>query len=91
MIETLYLGVTVLLVLAGLALVALAVSAYVETQSRSMLLLALGFTLVVAATVATSVSTVSLGYQDSVSLLFVNSSLTLVGYAFVIGSLFSYR
>ncbi|MFB6105658.1 MAG: hypothetical protein ABEJ70_01665 [Halobacteriaceae archaeon] len=80
-----------LLVVAGLTMVGLAVRAYMYTERTSMIHLSIGFTLVVAASIATVVSTFLRGFEPAKSLLMVNSGITSAGYVFVVYSLVSYE
>lgn len=86
-VEGLYLATTVALVAAGLALVWFAIRAYAETRRQSMIYLSIGFTLVVGAAIATSVSAFVTDFQSVRSLLLVNSGLTASGFTFVVYSL----
>lgn len=84
--EVAYVVLSVALVVAGLTMVALAAQAYLETASHSMLLLSLGFSLVVAAAVATTYSAFVTGFSQSRLLLTVNYAVTTVGYALIVAS-----
>ncbi|MFC6615154.1 hypothetical protein ACFQAS_09355 [Halopenitus salinus] len=89
--EGLYLLATAGLVVAGLTMVALALRAYQETERRAMIHLSIGFALIVAAAIATSVSAFVTDFTGTRSLLTVNSGLTGVGFSFVVYSLITYR
>ncbi|MFB6156219.1 MAG: hypothetical protein ABEJ34_00045 [Haloferacaceae archaeon] len=86
-----YVGSSFLLMMAGLAMVGMAVRAYRETLRRAMIHLSIGFTLVVAATASTVISTFLNGFAPTRSLLLVNNGLTSVGYIFVVYSLVTYK
>ena len=84
--EVAYIVLSVALVIVGLTLVGMAARAYVETDRRSMLLLAVGFSLVVAAAVATTFSAFLTDFSQSRILLTVNYAVTTVGYLFIVFS-----
>ncbi|WP_321112679.1 DUF7521 family protein [Halorussus salinisoli] len=84
--EVAYVVLSVALVVAGLTLVALAARAYLETGSRSMFLLAIGFSLVVAAAVATTFSAFLTDFSRSRLLLTINYAVTTIGYVFIVTS-----
>ena len=90
MIENLFLLFSAGLVLSGLAMVGTAVRAYVETDRQVMIHLSLGFTLIVAATVATVLGAMLSDFQNPQTLLMVNNGFTMVGYLLVIYSVVSY-
>jgi len=84
--ELVYVALSAALVVVGLTLVAKAARAYVETERRSMLLLMIGFSLVVAAAVATTFSAFLTDFSNSKILLTVNYAVTTVGYLFIVAS-----
>lgn len=86
LISGVYVLASATLVVAGLTLVAFATRAYFETEHASMLHLSVGFTLVVAAAIATSVAAFLTGFRSGLSLLTTNYAITTVGYLFVIYS-----
>jgi hypothetical protein len=88
-LELVYVTASVALSLSGLAMVAFAANAYLQTRRREMLLLALGFCIVVAAAIATTVSAFAQDFQNAILLLTVNYAFTTVGYLFIIGSVIS--
>ena len=90
MIEQLYALSSAALVVAGFALVGMAIRAYLQTARRAMIHLSLGFTLVVAAAIATTVSAFMNDFESVRSLLLVNTLISTIGYIFVIYSLISY-
>ncbi len=85
-LEFVYVLFSIALSLSGLAMVALAANAYLQTERREMLLLSLGFSIIVAAAIATTVSAFSQDFQNAIVLLTVNDALTTIGYLFVIAS-----
>lgn len=91
LVEGLYLATTAALVAAGLAMVWLAIRAYAETRQHAMIHLSIGFTLVVGAAIATTVSAFVTGFKGVRSLLLVNSGLTASGFTFVVYSLLVYE
>lgn len=91
MIEELYLVSSAVLVVAGLTMVGMAVRAYSQTSRRAMIHLSIGFTLIVAAAAATTISAFVRDFYATRSLLFVNSSMTATGYIFVVYSLVTYE
>lgn len=84
--EVVYVAFSIALVVVGLALVGLAMRAYLQTERRSMLLLSIGFSLVVAAAVATTYSAFLTNFTQSRVLLTVNYAVTTVGYLFIVSS-----
>lgn len=88
--EPLFVVFSLILALAGLAMVGAAVRAYVQTERRVMIYLSIGFTLIVAATVATALGAILTGFQNTRTLLLVNNGFSMAGYMFVIYSVVSY-
>lgn len=86
-IESLYVVFSVTLATAGLSMVGLAVRAYQRTSRSAMLHLSIGFTLIVAAAIATTISAFLTGFERTRLLLAVNYLITTVGYVFVIYSI----
>ncbi|WP_232703215.1 hypothetical protein [Halobacterium wangiae] len=84
--DLLYIASSIALSLSGLAMVAIAADAYLETERREMLTLSIGFCIVVAAAIATTVSAFRQDFADAVLLLTVNYAITTVGYLFIIAS-----
>jgi len=84
--EVAYVVLSAVLVVAGLTLVAKSARAYLETDNRSMLLLTIGFSLVVAAAVATTYSAFVTDFERSRVLLTVNYAVTTLGYVFIVTS-----
>ncbi|MFC3476235.1 DUF7521 family protein [Halobacterium litoreum] len=87
LIEALYLVFSVTLAVAGLSMVGFAVRAYRDTGREAMLHLSLGFTLVVAASIGTTISAFLVGFEDTRSLLTLNYLFSTAGYLFVMYSI----
>ncbi|WP_132059359.1 DUF7521 family protein [Halorussus amylolyticus] len=86
-IELLYVVFSLTLAIAGLSMVGLAIRAYNRTSRRAMFHLSVGFALIVAAAVTTTVSAFATEFQNTQMLLSVNYLITTVGYLFVIYSI----
>ncbi|AGN02334.1 hypothetical protein L593_11955 [Salinarchaeum sp. Harcht-Bsk1] len=86
-IELLYLAFSGTLAVAGLTMVGMAIRAYAETQRRHMVHLSIGFTLIVGAAVATTISAFINDFQNPQSLLTVNYFVTTLGFVFIVFSL----
>lgn len=86
LMEVVYVVISFALVVVGLALVGMAARAYLQTENRSMFLLMLGFSLVVAAAVATTFSAFMTDFSASRVLLTVNYAVTTIGYLFILAS-----
>lgn len=89
-VEPLFMIFSVILVVAGLAMVGAAVRAYVHTERRVMIYLSLGFTLIVAATVSTALGAIINDFENTRTILLVNNGFSMTGYLFVIYSVVSY-
>jgi|GEM_PF-355527 len=87
LIELLYLAFSGTLAAAGLTMVGMAVRAYAQTQHRHMVHLSVGFTLIVGAAVATTISAFMNDFQNPQSLLTVNYFVTTLGFVFIVFSL----
>ncbi|MFB6081573.1 MAG: hypothetical protein ABEJ67_02010 [Halanaeroarchaeum sp.] len=87
LIEALYTVFSMTLAVAGLSMVGLAVRAYSETRRTSMMHLSMGFALVVAAAIGTTLSAFLTDFTHARSLLTVNYVITTVGYLFVMYSI----
>lgn len=87
LIEALYLVFSATLAVAGLSMVWFAVRAYQNTGRDSMMHLTVGFGLVVAAALGTTVVAFVTGFERTRSLLTVNYFLTTTGYLFVMYSI----
>jgi uncharacterized membrane protein YadS len=85
-LELLYVVFSVTLTLSGLMMVALAANAYLQTERREMLTLAIGFSIIVAAAIATTVSAFKQNFTNTIVLLTTNYAITTFGYLFVIDS-----
>jgi len=90
-VEGLYLATTAGLAFAGLTMVWMAIRAYLDTEKHAMVHLSIGFALIVAAAVATTISAFVTDFENVRSLLVVNSTLTTTGFMFVVYSLVSYN
>lgn len=86
-IEALYVLFSLTLTVAGLGMVGLGVRAYLKTARDAMLHLSIGFALVVAAAIGTTVSAFLTDFSQARSLLTVNYVITTLGYIFVIYSI----
>lgn len=89
LIEVLYTVFSTTLAVAGLSMVGLAVRAYADTRRTSMMHLSMGFALVVAAAIGTTLSAFLTDFSHARSLLTVNYVITTVGYLFVMYSIVS--
>ncbi|MFB6131970.1 MAG: hypothetical protein ABEJ44_01015 [Halanaeroarchaeum sp.] len=87
LIEVLYVVFSLTLTVAGLAMVGLGIRAYRKTGRDAMLHLSIGFALVVAAAIGTTISAFLTGFTGARSLLTVNYVITTLGYIFVIYSI----
>lgn len=90
-LEALYVVFSLTLTVAGLSMVGFGVRAYVDTTRASMLHLSIGFALVVAAAIGTTISAFLTEFTGTRSLLTVNYVITSLGYMFVIYSIVSQR
>lgn len=88
-IELLYIVFSVTLVGTGLVMAGMAIRAYAETHSRSMIFLSIGFTLIVAAAAATTISAFLNDFENPRTLLTVNYFVTTLGFTAVIVSLYA--
>ncbi|WP_128475881.1 DUF7521 family protein [Halorussus pelagicus] len=86
-IELLYVVFSATLATAGLSMVGIAVRAYSRTSRQAMFHLSIGFTLIVAAAIATTVSAFVTRFEQTRMLLSVNYLITTIGYLFVIYSI----
>lgn len=87
LIEAIYLVFSGTLAAAGVSMVTFAVRAYRDTGRHSMMHLSVGFGLVVAAALGTTVVAFSTGFEHTRTLLTANYVVTTVGYLFVMYSL----
>lgn len=90
-LDAVFLAVSLVLALAGLAMVGAAVRAYLQTERRVMIHLSLGFTLIVAGTLATILSVVLNGFTNPERILVVNNGFSMLGYLLVIYSVVGFR
>ena len=86
LIEILYVAFSTTLTLAGLTLVGQATKAYMQTERQDMLFLMLGFTVIVAAAIATTYSAFVTNFENARLLLTVNYAITTLGYLLVLFS-----
>ncbi|ARS88972.1 DUF7521 family protein [Natrarchaeobaculum aegyptiacum] len=89
LVEILYIVFSGTLIASGLVMAGMAVQAYAETERRSMVLLSIGFTLIVAAASATTISAFVNDFQNPRTLLTVNYFVTTLGFLAVIASLYA--
>lgn len=85
-LEILYVAFSTTLTLAGLALVAQATKAYMQTERQDMLYLMVGFAFIVAAAIATTYSAFVTNFSNARLLLTVNYAITTGGYLLVLYS-----
>jgi uncharacterized membrane protein len=83
-LETLYWLFSVVVSVVGLMLVAMATRAYADTQREELFYLAIGFTFVVAAMIATTVTAFLSEFQGIRVILTVNYGLQTLGYVLVV-------
>lgn len=88
-IEAIYLLFSGTLAAAGLSMVAFAVRAYQDTGRQAMLHLSVGFGLVVAAAIGTTIVAFFTDFEHTRTLLTTNYVVTTAGYLFVMYSLVS--
>jgi hypothetical protein len=86
-IELLYVAFSITVATAGLSMVAFAVRAYNRTSRQAMFHLSVGFALIVAAAITTTVSAFLNRFEGTRTLLAVNYLITTIGYLFVIYSI----
>lgn len=86
-IELLYGVFSVSLAVAGLLMVAFAVRAYRQTGRQTLFHLSIGFVLVVAAAIATTVSAFVYDFEGIRLLLSVNYLFSSIGFLFIIFSI----
>lgn len=83
-LETLYAVFSVIVSMVGLMLVAIATRAYANTSRKELLYLAVGFTFVVAAAIATTVTAFLWDFQGIRIILTVNYGITTLGFTFIV-------
>lgn len=91
LIENLFLVFSAGLVFAGLTMVGAAVRAYVHTERKGMIHLSIGFTLIVAATVATAIGALLNDFENTRVILLVNNGFMMCGFLLVMYSVVSYE
>lgn len=89
--EVLLILTTLGIAVAGLAMVGFASRAYANSPTRGMAALAVGFTLIVGASIATSVSAILTGFEGIRSIVLFQTSLTFVGYVVIGYAVYSFR
>lgn len=85
-LEIVYIAASIALVTSGLTMVGFAVRAYFRTTERAMIFLSVGFSLIVAAAIATTFSAFLTGLQELMLPLTANYVITTIGYLFIIYS-----
>lgn len=90
-VEGTYMAVSIVLAVSGLTMVGAAVRAYVHTEQRAMVHLSVGFTFVVAATVATALSAFLVDFRTTRSLLLVNNGFASIGFLAILYSMVAYE
>lgn len=90
-LQALYYLTTVLLVVAALIMVALPLRTYRRTHQQAMVHLAIGFGLISAAAIVTTLSTRLVAMHDADGLLVVHNGITASGVLLVIYSLITYE
>lgn len=88
--EALYLIISSIYIVAGLALMNMGVQSYRETRKSAMMYLSMGFCLIVVAVMLTVVSALATGFQDGRSLLLVQNGISTLGFLFVVYSVIIY-
>ena len=83
-LETLYAIFSVVVSVVGLMLVAMATQAYARTERQELFYLAIGFTFVVAAMIATTVTAFLSEFEGVRIILTVNYGLQTLGYVLVV-------
>ncbi|WP_049925876.1 DUF7521 family protein [Halopiger goleimassiliensis] len=89
LLEALYIVFSGTVIASGLVMAGMAVQAYAETRRQSMVYLSIGFTLIVAAATATTISAFVNDFQNPRTLLTVNYFVTTLGFTAVIMSLYA--
>ena len=90
-IRAVYYLTTFVLVVGAITMIALPLRTYVHTRRRAMIHLSLGFALITAAALATTISTRLMAFHDADGLLIVHNGLTASGILLVIYSLIAYQ
>lgn len=90
-VEPLFVAFNTGLTLVGLAIVWVAVRAYRATERKGLIHLSVGFTLLVAATLATTFSALITDFANARTMLVVDSGFSMAGYVFVVYSILSYE
>lgn len=90
-LQAAYYLTTILVVVAAITMVAIPIRTYYRTGRRSMIHLSIGFTLIMAAALATTISTRLMEYHYADNVLVVHNGLTAGGIILVIYSLIAYQ
>ncbi len=89
-VELIYVASTMATVAAGMFLMGMGVKAYADTERMPMVHLAVGFSLIVAASLATAAVAFVTGFGNAQQLLALNTGLSTCGYLLLVYSLWSY-
>lgn len=76
---------------AGLAMVGFATRAYAKSPTRGLAALAIGFTLIVGASISTSISALLTGFEGIRTILFFQTLVTFAGYVVIGYAVYSFR
>ena len=83
-LEIIYAIFSVVVSIVGLMLVAIATRAYARTERPELLYIAIGFTVVVATMISTTITAFLMAFQGIEFILTVYYGLTTVGFLFII-------
>lgn len=89
-LEAIYLGSTLVTVIAGGTLMGMGIRAYADTRRQQMVLLSVGFSIIVAATLATAAVAFATEFTSPRQLLVMNTGLSTCGYVLLVYSLVTY-
>jgi len=76
---------------AGLIMVGFAIQAYARSQTRALAALAIGFTLIVGASIATSVSALLTDFRRIQNILLFQTAITFGGYLVIGYAVYSFK
>lgn len=88
--DPLYLIFSAGLLVAVVTMLGVAIRAYIQTERIVMVYLSIGFALIVAAAVATTVGAFLDNFQNPRKLLLLNNGFAMCGYLFMVYSVVSY-
>ncbi len=88
LIDVFYVLFSSTVILSGLVMAGMAVQAYASTERKSMIYLSIGFTLIVGAVTATTISGFISDFHNPRTLLTVNYFVMTLGFVSVIASLY---